>query len=144
MSNREVNYPDILPQEQPSTHLSLSCNSRVKIDVNVYNNITRKEIISWRVIKASSAHITKIFEMVNRPSDQYPYGTWEQTSKTSFLAYFQIAVKTRWQNSVHRFSVFDSWKNAWKAFCIRIGHVIRRSGIKCCLSKWRHRIKLQS
>ena len=27
--------------------------------------------------------------------------------------------------------------------CIRIGHVIRCSGIKCCLSKWRHRIKRQ-
>ena len=33
MDNKEVNYPDILPQEQPPTHLSLSCNSRVKIDV---------------------------------------------------------------------------------------------------------------
>ena len=80
-------------------------------------------------------------------SDQYPYDTWEQSSKTSLLAYYQIAVKTRWQNSVQWFSVFlyhDSWKNAWKTFCIRIGHVIRHSGIKCCLSKWRHRIKRQS
>ena len=40
MRNREVNYPDILPQEQLPTHLSLSYNSRVKIDVNVYNNTT--------------------------------------------------------------------------------------------------------
>ena len=81
------------------------------------------------------------------PSDQYPYCNWEQHSKTSLLANFQIAVKTRWQNSVQWFNVFlyhDSWKNAWKIFCIRIGHVIRRSGIKCCLSKWGHRIKLQS
>ena len=31
MGNREVNYPDILPQEQPPTHLSLSCNSRVSM-----------------------------------------------------------------------------------------------------------------
>ena len=42
MGNREVNYPDILPQEQPPTHLSLSCNSRFKIDVNVYNNTTKE------------------------------------------------------------------------------------------------------
>ena len=69
MGNREVSYPDILPQEQPSTHLSLACNSRVKIDVNVYNNITRNNI-AWKVIQASSAHITNIFEMVNHPSDQ--------------------------------------------------------------------------
>ena len=33
MGNREDNYPDILPQEQLPTHLSLPCNSRVKIDV---------------------------------------------------------------------------------------------------------------
>ena len=46
MGNREVYYPDILPQEQPSTHLSLSCNLRVKIDVNVYNNTTRNGINS--------------------------------------------------------------------------------------------------
>ena len=81
------------------------------------------------------------------PSDQYPYGIWKQNSKTSLLANFQIAVKTRWQSPVQWFSVFpyhDSWKNAWKTFCIRIGHVIRRSGIKCCLSKGRHRIKHQS
>ena len=44
MGNREINYPDILPQEQPPTHLSLLCNSRVKIDVNVYNNTTRNDI----------------------------------------------------------------------------------------------------
>ena len=52
MGNREVNYPDILPQEQPPTHLSLSCNSYVKIDVNVYNNTTRNDINSWKVIQA--------------------------------------------------------------------------------------------
>ena len=67
MGNREVNYPDILPQEQPPTHLSLSCNSRVKIDVNVYNNTTRNDINSWKMIQASSAYLTNIFEMVNHP-----------------------------------------------------------------------------
>ena len=63
MGNREVNYPDILPQEQLHTYLSLSCSSRVNIDVNVYNNTTRKDINSWKVIQASSAHLTNIFEM---------------------------------------------------------------------------------
>ena len=67
MCKREVNCPDILPQEQPPTHLSLSCNSRVKIDVNVYNNTTRNDINSQKVIQASSAHLTNIFEMVNHP-----------------------------------------------------------------------------
>ena len=67
MGNREVNYPDILPQEQPSKHLSLSCKSRVKIDVNVYNNTTRNDINSWKVIQASSAHLTNNFEMENHP-----------------------------------------------------------------------------
>ena len=100
MGNREVNYPDILPQEQPPTHLSLSCNSRVKIDVNVYNKTTRNDINSWKVIQASSAHITNIFWEGKSPGDQYPYGTSEQNSKTSLLTNFQIAVKTRWQNSV--------------------------------------------
>ena len=65
MGNREVNYPDILPQEQPPTQLTLSCNSRVQIDVNVYNNTTRNDINSRKVIQASSAHLTNIFEMVN-------------------------------------------------------------------------------
>ena len=67
MGNREVNYPDILPQDQLPTHLSLSCNSRVKIDVNVYNNTTRNDINSWKVIQASFAHLTNICEMVNHP-----------------------------------------------------------------------------
>ena len=98
MGNREVNYPDILPQEQLPTHLSLSCNSRVKIDVNVYNNTTRNDVNSGKVIQASSAHLTNIFG--KSPSDQYPYGTGEQYSKTSLLDNFQIATKTRWQNSV--------------------------------------------
>ena len=65
MGKREVNYPDILPQEQLPTHLSLSCNSHVKIDVNVYKKTTRNNINSWEVIQASSAHLTSIFEMVN-------------------------------------------------------------------------------
>ena len=67
MGNREVNYPDILPQEQPSKHVSLSWNSRVKIDVNVYNNTTRNDINLWKVIQASSAHLPKISETVNHP-----------------------------------------------------------------------------
>ena len=67
MGNKEVNYPDILPQERLPTHMFLSCNSRVKIDVNIYNNIKRKDIDSWKVIQASSAHLTNIFEMVNHP-----------------------------------------------------------------------------
>ena len=46
MGNREVNYPDILPQGQPPNHLFLSCNAYVKIDVNVYNNTTRNDINS--------------------------------------------------------------------------------------------------
>ena len=67
MDNREINNPDILPQEQPPTHLSLSCYSRVKIDVNIYNNNTRNDVNSCKVIQASSAHLTNIFEMVNHP-----------------------------------------------------------------------------
>ena len=67
MGNREVNYPDILPQEQPPTHLSLSCNSRGKSDFNVYNNTTRNDINSWKVMQASTAHLTNIFETVNHP-----------------------------------------------------------------------------
>ena len=67
MGNREVNYPDILPQGQPHTYLSLSCNSRVKIDINVYNTTTRNVINSRKMIQASSAHLTNIFEMVNHP-----------------------------------------------------------------------------
>ena len=67
MGNSEVDYPDILPQEHPPTHLSLSCNSRVKIDVYVYINITSNDINSWKVIQASSAHLPDIFGMVNHP-----------------------------------------------------------------------------
>ena len=67
MGNREINNPEILPQEQPHKHLSLSCNARVKIDVKVYNTTTRNDINSWKVIQASSAHLRNIFEMVNHP-----------------------------------------------------------------------------
>ena len=52
MGNREVNYPDILPQEQPPKRLSLSCNAHVKIDVNVYNTTTRNDINSWIKLQA--------------------------------------------------------------------------------------------
>ena len=143
MGNREVNYPDILPQEQPPTHLSLSCNSRVKIDVHVYNNTTRNDINSWKVIQASSAHLTNIFETVNHPVLN-KFMIPESILKTSLLTNFQIALKTRWQISVQWLSVFlyhELRNNAWKTFCIRFGHVIRRSSIKCYLSKWRYRIK---
>ena len=67
MGNKEVNYPDILPQEQPPKHLSLPCNVHVKIDVNVYNNTTRNDNNSWKVIQAASAHLTNIVEMVDHP-----------------------------------------------------------------------------
>ena len=47
MGNREVNYLDILPQEeQPTKHLWLSCNAHVKIDVNMYNTTTRNDMNS--------------------------------------------------------------------------------------------------
>ena len=138
MGNREVNYSGILPQEQPPTHLSLSCNSRVKIDVNVYNNTTRNYINSRNVSQASSAHLTNIFKMENHPVINILMVPKEQNSKTSLFANFQIAVKTRWHNSVRWFNVLiydDSSKNARKTFCIRISHVIRQNAIKCCLSK---------
>ena len=67
MGNKAVNYRDILPKEQPPAHLSVSCNSRIEIDINVYNNNTRNDINSWKVIQAYSAYITNIFEMVNHP-----------------------------------------------------------------------------
>ena len=67
MGNREVNYPDILPQELLPTHLSLSCNSRVKIDVNVYITTQGTILIHEKVIQVSSAHHTNIFEVVNHP-----------------------------------------------------------------------------
>ena len=103
MGNREVYYPDILPQEQPPTRLSLSCNSRVKI---VYNNTTRNDINSWKLIQASSAHLTNIFEMVNHPVINILMVPESKIQKTSLLANFQIAAETRWQNLVQRFSVF--------------------------------------
>ena len=63
--NKEVNYPDILPQEHPPTYLFLSCNSRAKINVNFYDNTTRNDSNSTKVIQASYSHLTNIFEMVN-------------------------------------------------------------------------------
>ena len=94
MGNREVYYPDILPQEQPPTHLSLFCNSRVKIDVIVYNNTTRNDINSWKLIQASSAHLTNIFEMVNHPVINILMVPESKIQKTSLLANFQIAAET--------------------------------------------------
>ena len=136
MCNRQVNYPDIWPQELPSTHLYLSCNSRVKIDVNVYNNTTRNDINLWKVIQASSAHLPNICEMFDHPVINIL-----MVPESKFQKRYYWLILVQWFSG---FLYYDSWKNAWKAFCIKIGHVIRRSGIKCCLSKWRHRIKRQS
>ena len=105
MGNKETNYPDILPLKQPPKQLSLSCNSRVKIGVNVYNNTTTNDIISWKVIQGFSDYVTNIWDS-KTPSDQYPHGTRVQNSKTLLLAYFQITVKTRREHSAQRFSVF--------------------------------------
>ena len=46
MGNREVNYPHMLPQEQPPKHLSLSCKAHVKIDGNVHITATMNDINS--------------------------------------------------------------------------------------------------
>ena len=147
MGNRAVNYPDILPQEQPPAQLSLSCNSRVKIEVNVYNNITRNDIHSWKVIQASSAHLTNIFEMVNYPVINILMVPESKIQKHHYWLIFKLqrrhVGKIRCNDFVFFFIITHD-KNAWKTFCISIGHVIRRCGIKCCLSKWRHRIKSQS
>ena len=147
MDNREVNYPDILPQEQPPTHLSLSCNSRVKIDVNVYNNSTSNDINSWKVIQASSAHLTNIFEMVNHTVINILMVPESKIRKRHYWLIFRLPWRHVGKiqcNGLVFFLYHDSWKNTGKTFCTRIGHVIRRSGIKCCLSKWRHRTKSQS
>ena len=90
MGNREVNYPDILPHEQPPTHLSLSCNSRVKIDVNDYNNSTRNDINSRKVIQASSAHLTNIFEMVNHSVINILMVSERKIRKRHYLLIFKL------------------------------------------------------
>ena len=90
MGNRDVNYPDILAQEQPPTHLFLSGNSRVKIDVNVYNNTTRNDINSWKVIQASSAHLTHVFEMVNHPVLNILMVPVSKIRKRHFLLIFKL------------------------------------------------------
>ena len=147
MGSREVNYPDILLQEQPPTHLSLSCNSRVKIDVNVYNNTTRNDLSSWKVTQAPSAHLTNIFEMASNLVIKILMVPESKIRKHHYWLIFKLPWRHVGKIQCNGFSVFlyhDSWNNAWKAFCIRIDHVIRRSGIKCCLSECRHRIKRQS
>ena len=148
MGNKAVNYPDILLQEQPPTHLSLSCSSRVKIDVNIYNNTTRNDIYSWKVIQASSAHLTNIFEMVNHPVINILMVPESKIRKRHYRLIFKLpwrhVGKIQCNGLVFFFIWHDSWKNAWKTVCVRIGHVIRRSGIKCCLNKGRHRMKRQS
>ena len=90
MSNREVNYSDILPQEQPPTHLSLSCNSRVKIDVNVYNNTTRNDINSRKGIQVSSAHLTNISEMVNYPVNNINMVSESKIRKRHYWLIFKL------------------------------------------------------
>ena len=135
MGNREVNYPDILPQEQPPIHLSLSCNSRVKID----NNTTKNDINSWKVIQASSAHLTNIltniFEMVNHPVINILMVPESKIQKRHYWLIFKLPRRHVGKiqcNDLVFFLYHDSWKNAWKTFCIRIGNVIWRSGIKWC------------
>ena len=89
MGNREVNYPDILPQEQPPTHLSLSCNSHVKTDVNSYNNTTRNNINSRKVIQAHK-HLWD----GKSPSDQYILMVPEsKILKCHLMANFQIKIR---------------------------------------------------
>ena len=147
MCNREVNYPDILPQEQPPKHLSLSCNSRVKIDVDVYNNITRNDISSWKVIQASSAHLTNIFGMVNYPMINILTVPGSKIQKCHFWLIFKLPRRHVGKiqcNDLVFFFIMTHERMHKRLFCIRISHVIRRSGIKCCLSKWHHRIKRQS
>ena len=82
------------------------------------------------------------------PKWSISHGNWEQNSKTSLLANFQIAVKTRCQkfyrNGLVFFLYHDTLKNARKTCCIGIGHVIRCSGILCCLCKWCQCAKRQS
>ena len=50
MDNKDINSPDILPQEKLLKRFSLSRNSRTKIDVKVYNNYTTNDINLWKVI----------------------------------------------------------------------------------------------
>ena len=141
MGNK-VNYPDILQQEQTSTHLSLSCSSRVKIDVNVYNNTTRNNINSWKVIQAASAHLTNIFDMVNHPV-------------IIILMVLDSKIRKR-----HYWIVFKlPWRHMGKIqsnglvffFIVTYERMHERhfasesvSGIKYYLSKWRHHTKRQS
>ena len=90
MGNRDVNYPDILPQEHRLKHLFLSCNAHVKIDVNVYNNTTRNDINSWKVIQADSAQFTNIFEMVNHPVINIPMVPESKIRKRHYWLIFKL------------------------------------------------------
>ena len=108
---------------------------------------------SWRssdshdVIQASSAHLTNIFEMVNHPLINILMVPESKIRKRHYWLIFKLPWRHVGKihcNGLVFFLYHDSWKNAWKTFCIRTGQVIRRSGIKCCLRKWRHRIKRQS
>ena len=88
-----------------------------------------------------------LFEMVNYPVINILIVPECKIRKRHYWLIFKLPWRHCWHNSVQWFSVFlyhDSWKNAWKTFCVRIGHVVRCSGIKCWLITWRHRIKRQS
>ena len=67
MGNKKVNYPDILMQEQPPKHLSLSCNSCVKFDIkaflcqSVYNPLDLCEIFIRN--KQLQAHLNLVSKM---------------------------------------------------------------------------------
>ena len=138
MGNREVNYPDVLPQEQLPAHLSLSYNSHVKIDVKVYNNTTRNDINSWKVIQASYAHLTNIFEMVNHLVINILMVPESKTQKRQYSLIFKMPRRHVGKiqcNDLVFFFIMTHERMHEKTFCIRLGHVIRRSGIKCCLSK---------
>ena len=109
MDNREVNYPDFLPQRQPPTHLSLSCNSGVKIDVKVYNNTTRNDINSWKAVQASSAHLTNISEMVNHPMINILMVPESKIRKRHYWLFFKLPwrhfSKIQWNGLVFFFSM---------------------------------------
>ena len=139
--NIEINYPDILPQEKQAKHLSLPCNGRIKIDVNVYNNTIKNDNNSWQCNNAYSVHITPLL--------RWHITQWS-TSLWYLRAKFENVIIGQFSNcradTLQSFGVFlyhDSFMNTFKTICIRIGHVIRRSGIKYCICKWRHRTNRQ-
>ena len=66
MGNREVNYPDILPQEQP-LNMCL-CHAIYVSNLTLTSTTTPQGMtLINEVIRASSAHLTNMFEIVNHP-----------------------------------------------------------------------------